>query len=125
MLLDDLKSLVSGLGTVQLGQTLDLPNTVIGLLETGGYPSVHVNGNGMKAVLDEPTVQVRTRAQDYPTAMALCRSAYDLLDGYRNGVINNRPYHMIRAMQPPFLLQRDELNRFICAFNVRVQRSST
>ncbi len=75
-----------------------------------------------QAILDEPTLQVVTRAKDYQTAMQFALDARALLDGLRDTVINGLLYHFIRALQPPFFLMRDENQRYLCAFNIHVTR---
>lgn len=125
MLLDDLSAYLQPQFSypVQKGSWQEIPDIIIALRETGGFPSQHVNGVGPgQAIIDEPTVQVVTRAKDYQTAMNTCRSVYVLLDGLRNVTLNGLLYHFIRALQPPFFLMRDESNRFLMAFNVHVQR---
>ena len=127
MLLDDLSSYLSPLVVypVQKGQLLELPDTVVAMRETGGYASQYAAGSGVgHVVFDEPTLQVVTRAKDYQTAMSTCRTVYDLLNGLREQLINGVLYHFIRALQPPFFLMRDENKRYLCAFNIHVQRRS-
>ena len=127
MLLDDLESylvpLLGGSPPVQKGFFQEIPDTAVALRETGGYASQHVMHGGLGGILDEPTVQVVTRAKDYQTAMSLCRSLYLVLDGLRDTVLNGVTYNWITAMQPPFFLMRDENHRFQCAFNVHIRRN--
>ena len=128
MLLDDISDylVVNGLGApVQKAQLVEVPDTTLALRETGGFPSEYRMGstNGIgRAILDQPTLQVVTRAKDYLTAMTLCRSAYQILDGARDQTINGLLYHFIRALQQPFFLMRDENQRYLCAFNIHVTR---
>ena len=127
-LLDDLSTHLTPLVgvPVQKGSLQEIPDSVVALRETGGFPSQHVHGRGAgQAIVDEPTVQVVTRAKDYQTAMATARTAYGVLDGLRDTVLNGLLYHLVRALQPPFFLMRDENHRFLCAFNVHVQRRIT
>lgn len=129
MVLDDLVDYLAPLvaGTpLQKGFFQALPDTAIALMETGGFPSQHVYGGTLPlaAVIEEPTIQVKARAKDYLSAMSQCRLVYRLLDGLRDLDINGVTYHFIRALQPPFFLMRDEVHRFVCAFNIHVQRRS-
>ena len=128
MLLDDISDFLvgNGLGApVQKAQLVELPDTALALRETGGFPTEHrmgtTNGNG-RAILDQPTLQVVTRAKDYPTAMSLARLAYQILDGARDQTINGLLYHFIRALQQPFFLMRDDNQRYLCAFNIHITR---
>ena len=125
MLLDDLSLYLTPElpYPVQNGFLQELPNEVVALRETGGFPSPHVlTSEPGLAVLDQPTVQVVTRARDYVTAMLTARQAHALLDGLRERELNGVLYQFIKAMQPPFFLSRDENNRFLCAFNIHIQR---
>ena len=126
MLLDDIAQYLTGMAVgvpVQKGYFQEIPNSAIALRETGGFASQHVNGVGPgQAILDEPTLQIATRAADYVTAMTLARQVYALLDGLRDLELNGLLYHFVRAMQPPFFLMRDDNHRFLCAFNIHVSR---
>ncbi len=128
MLLDDLSTYLTSAGVaaaIQKGSMQELPNTALALRETGGFPTEHVL-TAQAAVLDQPTVQVVTRAADYLTAMTVARQAYAALDGARDYVVGGEQrFAMVRAMQPPFFLARDDNHRFLCAFNVHVQRQSS
>jgi len=127
MLLDDISDYIATLGygvPVQKGFFQEIPDTVIALRETGGFVSEHIMGD-QKGVLDQPTIQVVTRSKDYQSCMILCRTLHLALDGLRATVLNNVTYHFVKALQPPFFLQRDHNNRFECAFNIHVQRSVT
>ena len=128
MLLDDLSAYLATASfayPVQKGQLLEIPDSVLALRETGGFPAQFVmgpTGNASQAVVDEPTLQVVTRSKDYLTAMTICRTAYDLLNGLRDITVNNVLYHLVRALQPPFFLMRDDNQRYLCAFNLHVTR---
>ena len=126
MILDDLFDYLVAQGfasTVHKGWLRELPANAVTLRETGGFPSRHVMTAGAgQAIVEEPTVQVVTRAATYDAASAMACSAYLLLDGLRNLTINGEDYHFVTAMQPPFLLERDANHRFLFAFNVHVTR---
>ena len=125
MLLDDLSDYLTPLLAgfpVQKGFFQEVPDEVVALRETGGFPSQHVNAGGFGAILDEPTVQVVARGKTYAGTMNLCRTAFAALDGMHDVVLNDVPYHFITALQPPFFLMRDENHRFQCAFNIHVKR---
>lgn len=124
MVLDDLATYINGLSLgmpVQKGFFQEIPDVAIALRETGGMPPQYVNGV-QQGILDERTLQIVTRATDYPTAMSLCQQLYTALSGLRDVTLNAVFYHFVRAMQPPFFLQRDHNHRFECAFNVQVTR---
>ncbi len=127
MLLDDLAdylipfSLLTGI-PVQKGFFQEIPDSAVAIRETGGFPPEHVMG-AQGGVVDEPTVQIVTRAKDYQSAMQTARDLFTQLDGLRALIINSVTYHFVAAMQPPFFLQRDANHRFECAFNLHIKRS--
>ncbi len=124
MLLDDLATILSATSTtVMKGYLRELPVKTLALRETGGFPPQRTLGGGR--ILDEPTVQVLARSSGYQAASVLARTAYNLLDGYKDTTINGVQYHFIAALQPPFFLSRDDNHNFLCAFNVRIEREST
>jgi hypothetical protein len=130
MLLDDVAQYLIDNGVsvpVQKGQMVETPDEVVALRETGGFPPEHFMGSSpVPSVQDQPTVQVLTRARDYLTAMAGCRNVYQLLNGAANYVLTGtQRFGFVSAMQPPFFLMRDENHRFICAFNIHIQRQSS
>lgn len=129
MLLDDLLTYLQSAGIaeqIQLGSLQDTPDTaIVGLIETGGFASEHTYGGAVGVpVIDEPTVQVLTRAMDYEPASDLMTRVKFRLDGLRNEVINSVLYHWVMAMQPPFLLERDDSGRYVLAFNVHIKRQA-
>ncbi len=126
MLLDDLSDFCSTGGVTALickGSLQETPDTVLAFRETGGFPSQHLMTT-KPAVIEEPTVQVLARALAYDAAETLIRQAKGLLDGLHDLTINSVRYHWATALQPPFLLERDENQRFILAFNVHIKLES-
>jgi len=128
MLLDDLHTYLSGAGLapIQLGSLHDDPDDTLALLETGGFPSQHAMvGTLGQPVIEEPTVQVVSRSMAYDTAHSVIRTARARLDGLKEETINGTLYNWVQAMQPPFLLERDEVGRFVLAFNIHIRRQAT
>jgi hypothetical protein len=126
MLLDDLNTYLAANGIavpIHLGSMQETPDTIVALRETGGFPGAYVMTPG-QAVLEEPTVQVLARAVAYNSAEALIRSVKALLDGFRNTSVNGVLYHFAQALQPPFILERDQNLRFVLAFNVHIKRQT-
>ena len=128
MVLDDLYTYLQGAGVglpMQKGTIAGEPDDVLAFRETGGFPPQHVLAVGPgNAVIEEPTIQVLARSMAYDTAEQAIRLVYRLLDGLRNQSINGVDYHFISALQPPFLLERDENDRFVLAFNVHIRRQT-
>lgn len=141
MLGDDIVDLLStsGVGTVAtnlfVGDVPDIVDQAIAVRETGGAFTVHTFGSGPSgaygagsAALEQPRVQVVSRATAYATARAKMQDAFNVLDGRRQRTINGVTYHWIRAVQSPFDLGRDQngRQRFACNFDiVKAVSSST
>lgn len=127
MLLDDLSDYLSSAGGYTPGTNLFIgtappkPDTAVTIYETGGLGTVHAfNGSAGQAVVEQPRVQVVSRAASYPTARANAQDAFLLLDGLPTRSINGVSYHWAEALQSPFLMGRDEDDRVLIAFNVQI-----
>lgn len=123
MLLEDISTHLiengaGGASSIFLGSIPDTPNDVVGLWEYGGSPPEHVKDQKLP-VEELPRLQVITRSASYPTGRLKMEEIYQLLVGYE-GVLNGVTYKSIRALQPPFYLDRDDKNRarFVCNFEV-------
>jgi len=124
--MDDLSAylVAQGIGTtIQKGSLPESPDTCLAFRETGGFAAQHTMAT-KPAVIEEPTVQVLARAMAYDVAEALIRQVKALFDGLSNQTINSVQYHWITALQPPFLLERDDNKRFILCFNVHIKRQT-
>lgn len=129
MLLDDLESYLTDAGvvaTIAKGDLHDTPDTLLAMRETGGMASEHVMqappGGAVQEVL---TLQILARAREYLDASVLIWQARRALDGLRNVSLNGILYDFVSAMQPPFLLMRDENQRYVLVFNVLIRRQTT
>lgn len=122
MLIRDIAEIVQagGEGTVGinifLGQLPDTPDDAVAIFATGGY----------KQTLPIPdiraTAQVLIRAQAFETAYNWAWRIFNLLDdggrGYRMAPSGREM--VIKAMQPPFPLGRDDAGRAEMVFNLEV-----
>jgi hypothetical protein len=117
--------LSSGQGeTVIAGRMPPMPDRVIGVLETGGLPSVHAMADGPgQALLEYPRVQVVSRATTYQTAAQMAANVHHLLDGFRARTINGTAYEWIEAVQQPFLLDEDVNGRTVIACNYQIAKA--
>lgn len=126
MLLDDLSDYLSsgGLGTVYRDYLPTDPDTVLTVYGTGGQAPTYTMA--APHALEQPRVQIVSRAMSLETAHQRAKSAYELLSGLRNRDINGVRYHWIEAVQEPFLLGRDENARFTvaCNFDIKKDRST-
>ena len=97
------------------------PDTAIALFETGGLASVHAMASGPgQAVAARPSVQIRIRARSQDAARTLTDSVFNDMDGFRERTINGTRYSWMQSIQMPFLLDRDDEDREVFAFNMRV-----
>lgn len=99
----------------------DTPDVVTTLDEYAGAAPVHTMGP-QAAGLVYPMVQFVTRgaARDVDTPRARAKAIFDALDGLANVTIGGVRYVSIFAVQQPFLMNRDPLERVLFAFNARV-----
>lgn len=128
MFLDDMADyLTSGgvSGSVFAGFMPEKPDAATCVYEPPGQPSVHTMGRTPgQAVVTRPMLQVvcRDAAYGYEAAAAKAQSAFALLDGLHERVINGATYKLVTARQPPFLLKRDESGRVYIGCNYDVMK---
>lgn len=108
---------VGSIGTnIFLGTRPDSPDNVVCLFPTGGF--------AQNLALDDVrmTVQVLVRDKSYPTCYNRIWQVFNLLDKTQNRLITapSGRKMVVRAMQPPFLLERDANNRVVFVFNAAV-----
>ena len=130
MILDDFGDLAASCGYGTVGTSIfksvmpSTPDACVAFLLTGGAPSIEAMhaGPGV-AVAERPTVAVWARDTRPDNAEKMARDLYRLFH-WQSAVKNNVRYLHIEAMQPPFLLSRDETGRPIYAFNVMATRAA-
>jgi hypothetical protein len=99
------------------------PDQVVMVYETGGLSTVHAMASGPgQAVQERPAVQIRCRAQTQTSARTLADDVFNSLDGFRTRTINGTRYNYMEAIQSPFILDRDDEEREVFAFNVRIMK---
>lgn len=111
MLLDEVADylVAQGLGIVGTdifkGMQPSEPDDCLTILEAGGGPpDLHWAG-------DYPGFQILTRAVDYETARTQAEAAFGKLHGLSEAVLGARRYLLIRAVQSPAYIGRDENGR--------------
>jgi hypothetical protein len=98
------------------------PDTVITLYPTGGSAGEAVlDGWGPK--YEHHGVQVVSRSATLATAETNIQNCYDTLRVLVNAPINGSFYLSVTPVQPPFLLMKDENERWVYAFNVDAMRA--
>ena len=110
--------------TAIAGRMPAVPDRVIGVLETGGSPSVHAMASGPGlAQLEMPRVQVVSRAVTYQAAAQMAANVPHLLDGFSARTINGTRYEWIEGVQQPFLLEEDANGRSVLACNYQIAKA--
>lgn len=104
------------------------PNEVVGLFETVGAASFHEfsTAAGPNRVYTAPGLQCLSRSTSSVTAKTNCETVFRLLDGYTGKLPTSTStghYPQIVALQAPFLVGRDENQRFIYSVNFNVWRT--
>lgn len=128
-LLDDLGGyLDTQLGSLTAGTNLfygrlpDDPDVCVALVEYGGEPPVSVMGATVFPVVEQPRLQVLTRAAGYASASSLAVSVWAVFEGVVNSTIGSTRYHRVAGLQNPFPLERDSQDRVVFAQNFKVSR---
>lgn len=111
-----------GLGTLNvdlfIGKLPNDPDACGVVYETGGIPPEY--GFGAAGVKHEtPAIQVVFRGAlgDYAGPRAKAESAYRALAAVEAQALSGTFYHWIHPQQSPFLLNRDQPERVLIAFN--------
>lgn len=132
-LLDDLGAyLAAQVGTLTLGTNLylarlpDTPDTCVAVYEyVGGAPVATMNG-AAKPLVEQPRVQIVTRASSYSTARSLADDIWTALEQVVNDttLASGDRYHRIAGLQSPFALERDSHDRIILAQNYEITKAT-
>jgi hypothetical protein len=99
------------------------PQTVVGLLETGGGPPQFVHSQSQR-LAEAPSFQVMVRSADYEAARERSEAIVRILT-VRNQTLSGVLYHWIVPVQSPIDLGRDgnELHKVACNFDVMKEPS--
>jgi hypothetical protein len=116
-----------GLGTVGtdifIGVIPERPDAVTAVFETGGEPPEFGFGTpGLK--YETPSVQIICRGArgDYATPRARIQLAYLGLPQVQGTTLGSTYYHMIKPIQTPFELRRDDDARVLMVVNVKCEK---
>ena len=136
MLLDELASHLQSAGIGTVGTTLfkgalplDTPHVavqdaLVALIETAGLPPVQTLEQPPSRY-EQPVVQIVSRGvpYGYVHARQKAQDAWEALDGLGNVTLSGTRYLWIHALQSPFWLRSDELNRPVIVFSIRMARA--
>lgn len=138
MFLDEIAAYLQaeGLGTVGTtlfkgGVPLDAPmvtvqDALIALTEGPGLPAIRPH-SPRSDTIQQPTLQVIVRGGPfgYAAARLTAEAVYKALDGLANVTLSGTFYLWLLALQPPWPLRTDDLNRPHLVFNVRCARAGS
>ena len=134
MLLDDVATYLAANSTrLTVGTNLtkafmpDTPSTCTTLYETGGLFPLHYFSTSQTRGYERPGLQVLSRSTDYQTARTVLEDVFTLLDGLANTTLpttSGIAYVMVDAVQSPFLVDRDQNDRFRLAVNFTITKAT-
>lgn len=128
-LIDVANYLQAQVGSLTLGTNLfvgrmpDTPDTCVALYEYGGSAPTEVMGAPATPPLENPRIQVATRAASYASAETLARSIWTALNGVLDETLTATRYNIISAIQSPFPLERDSADRVIFVQNFDITKA--
>lgn len=128
--LDEIATYLQGAGVGTLAVDLfesrmpDDPDTCVAVLEYQGAPGSYIMEQSF-AAWEKPRIQVRARAKDYATAQGLITTAYRQIDILKNATLSGVRYLGGFPLQPPFVFERDALERTVMCFNAELWRTLT
>ncbi len=96
------------------------PDDAFALWEYGGEQGQHVKDQKAPAI-EKPRIQVIVRSKSYDTARLKAERIYRLLDGFSGSLVGVEYFDM-RALQPPYFLDRDDLTRVRFVWNMKVKK---
>lgn len=129
-LLDEIGTYLQTGGIGTLGTNLflsmlpDSPDVCVVVHEYGGSDGEYVFG-ATGAQVERPRFQVMARAaaDDYASARTKIQSVYTLLDAVVETSLSGKRYHRIRALAPPFFVERDDQRRPLLVCNFEAEKA--
>lgn len=121
--------LASQVGTLTLGTNLylgrlpDTPDTCVALFEYSGELPRSMMGGSSAPALEQPRIQVLTRAGTYSAARTLAGQIWTALEEILDENLSGVRYNRVAAVQSVFALDRDSRDRVIMAQNFSVLKS--
>ena len=125
MMIEDLGTMLQGLGHGTLAidlflyQLPDEPDECVGLRIYEG-PEPEFSHNANMPTYERPRFQMTVRKITVSAAMATAQSIWLDLMNVRNMAIGGTRYIAIHPLQSPFILERDENNRWVAGANFEV-----
>ena len=104
------------------------PSTVATVFETGGYTPIHFYSTGTQTrAYERPGLMIHTRSTDQQTARTFAEVVFTILDGVHDrGLPTTTGTHYVEigAVQSPFLVGRDQNDRYIFSVNFDVTKTT-
>lgn len=114
-----------GYGTVgtsiRVNFVADSPDNQVSVYEYGGAQSGLGHGNPDADALEQVFLQIRVRNLSASTAQSTAYAIYKALDGKGDVTVGTVVYLYFKALQPPYLLERDDTT-VTFVFNVELQK---
>jgi hypothetical protein len=134
VLLDEVANYLQAEGIGIIGQTLFMGSMPQDEPGTGSQDAVmaviEIPGQGPRVAHDNtryelPHLQIATRGAPYgyQAARQKAQDAWDALEGLANTPLSGTTYLLIEALQSPYFLRTDDLNRPHVIFNCRCARA--
>ena len=135
MILDDIATYLAANSTrLTVGVNLtksfmpDNPDTVTTVFETGGFVPLHFLTTGAQTrAYESPSVMVHSRSTDYQTVRDTMDAVFTILDGVNSRGLpttTGTHYVSVDAVQSPFLVTRDQNDRFVLSVNFDVTKTT-
>lgn len=130
MLLEELGTMLQTLGHGTLGETLfiyqlpDEPDACIALRGYEGREPMWTHSGALPA-FERQRFQLTARAFTVGDAMTAAAAAWRSLLVIRNQAVGGGFYLAVQPLQSPFIVERDENNRWIAAANFEAWRETT
>lgn len=101
----------------------DAPDACVAVRSTPGAPSEGQFGSdALKFESPRAAIWVRAGREDVAAARTKAHAIYKDVGKIQAETVNGTFHHMVRVLQPPFLLKHDEQGRPIFAFNVEGEK---
>lgn len=127
-MVEEIGTFLAAAGVGTLGTDLfidnmpDSPDTCVAVIESiVGLPPTRTLGSGLP-VTEMPRFQVYARAASKTTAHAKAKAAWDALEVVADQTLSGTRYERIEALQSPFLLKRDDADRWVFLANFQAHR---
>lgn len=132
MLLPDIVSVIETAALASFGVDLfsgglpPNPSECCALVEYGGMPPMRTQNEGAipssAQGAEMPRFQLIVRSSDYEAGRTFIQSLWDLLDAIVNRDVNGTFYQRVAALQSPFMLERDDNDRWIFVANFQASK---